>query len=185
MHFRYFEISFFEHKNESNSISSFISGGGFTTSVICAEDILLQWFLDKQTPILLRCLRNIHEKCSRKKSWFFLDIDWTEGNHSWILFSSIDFIHSQLSTWMAQEFIPKNIKEFSSKTFWNDAFEKSSKPFDWYGDWHDMNNIISHYLKHEHKILIVGCGNSSLGQQLYFLDHFQFSWIGTTMAIRT
>lgn len=86
---------------------------------------------------------------------------------------------------MAQEFIPKNIKEFSSKTFWNDAFEKSSKPFDWYGDWHDMNNIISHYLKHEHKILIVGCGNSSLGQQLYFLDHFQFSWIGTTMAIRT
>ncbi|KAK8790051.1 hypothetical protein WA158_006831 [Blastocystis sp. Blastoise] len=68
---------------------------------------------------------------------------------------------------MATELIPNKITDFATKSFWNSAFMFMEDSFDWYGDWEDMKEIISPYMSRQHKILMVGCGNSNLSEQLY------------------
>ncbi|GAM21347.1 hypothetical protein SAMD00019534_045220, partial [Acytostelium subglobosum LB1] len=61
------------------------------------------------------------------------------------------------------------IKEFGDKEYWDERYEKDKKGrphFDWYHGWYTLEPFLSKYLKREDCIMMLGCGNSKLGEDL-------------------
>jgi len=63
--------------------------------------------------------------------------------------------------------LPKSREEFASKTYWDDFFRKRKDAFEWYGEYSDLCGVIHSYCKTNHKILMAGCGNSKLSEDMY------------------
>lgn len=65
--------------------------------------------------------------------------------------------------------LPKNITEFHDKEYWNNFFkEQNSKPFEWYAEWNSLDKYLQKNIKKGEKILIIGCGNSRLSNDMYY-----------------
>lgn len=56
---------------------------------------------------------------------------------------------------------------YASKDFWNKRFESTSGNFDWYVDWKQLKKYYLPILTESSQILMVGCGNSKLSDQMY------------------
>ena len=66
--------------------------------------------------------------------------------------------------------LPKSsVQEFQLKDYWDKFFTKRSSAFEWYGEYIDLCHIFHKYLKPSSHILMAGCGNSRLSEDLY--DH--------------
>ncbi|GBM70722.1 Methyltransferase-like protein 13 [Araneus ventricosus] len=66
------------------------------------------------------------------------------------------------------DLLPKDHKDFGSKDYWNEFFSKQkSQPFEWYGEYDSLSEILDKYIHPRDKVLIVGCGNSKLSADLY------------------
>ncbi|KAM3619657.1 uncharacterized protein V6R79_011431 [Siganus canaliculatus] len=64
--------------------------------------------------------------------------------------------------------LPRTAEEFSSAEYWERFFKKrGEKAFEWYGDYNKLCGVLHKYIKIQHKVLVVGCGNSELSEQLY------------------
>ncbi|CAN7993928.1 unnamed protein product [Ixodes hexagonus] len=64
--------------------------------------------------------------------------------------------------------LPKTSTEFASEKYWNEFFQKRGKAaFEWYGEYWQLCGTLYKYLKKSDKLLVVGCGNSSLSADLY------------------
>lgn len=63
--------------------------------------------------------------------------------------------------------LPRTHAEFQVKEYWDSFFTKRSKAFEWYGEYADLCHVLHKYLKPGSRILVVGCGNSKLSEQLY------------------
>ncbi|XP_062857364.1 eEF1A lysine and N-terminal methyltransferase [Trichomycterus rosablanca] len=64
--------------------------------------------------------------------------------------------------------LPKSVEEFSSADYWERFFRKrGEKVFEWYGDYNSLCGVLHKYIKPRDKVLVVGCGNSELSEQLY------------------
>ena len=63
--------------------------------------------------------------------------------------------------------LPRSHGEFQNKDYWDSFFSKRSSPFEWYGEYQDLCHILHKYMKPAAKILVVGCGNSKLSEDLY------------------
>lgn len=63
--------------------------------------------------------------------------------------------------------LPKTKEEFSSKLYWDKFFKEYKDSFEWYGDYDDIKSILLPLIKPEDKLLIIGCGNSTLSVDLY------------------
>ncbi|XP_018578007.1 methyltransferase-like protein 13 [Anoplophora glabripennis] len=64
--------------------------------------------------------------------------------------------------------LPKSKEEFSQKEYWDTFFKKrGSKAFEWYGEYPDLSSDLHKYIKTQDNVLISGCGNSTLGRDLY------------------
>uniref|UniRef100_A0A3Q3VYE2 eEF1A lysine and N-terminal methyltransferase n=1 Tax=Mola mola TaxID=94237 RepID=A0A3Q3VYE2_MOLML len=64
--------------------------------------------------------------------------------------------------------LPRTAEEFSSAEYWERFFKKrGEKSFEWYGDYNKLCGVLHKYIKVQHKVLVVGCGNSELSEQLY------------------
>lgn len=64
--------------------------------------------------------------------------------------------------------LPKHNVQFSDSNYWDTFFEKRGcHPFEWYGDYRELCSVLHKYIKQTDKILVVGCGNSSLSAVLY------------------
>ena len=57
-------------------------------------------------------------------------------------------------------------EKYSSVEYWNDRFSKE-KEYDWIGDYEILKDVIRKNLKKHDRILMVGCGNSKLSEQMY------------------
>lgn len=78
---------------------------------------------------------------------------------------------------------PKNIEDYNKKEFWDSAFQKYKSNYDWYGEYDDFQKYFATYMRKTDRILLVGCGNSTLGEKLCGLqDGFN---VGTTTDIKT
>ena len=78
---------------------------------------------------------------------------------------------------------PKNIEDYNKREFWEEAFQKYKSNYDWYGKYEDFQTYFSKYMKKTDRILMVGCGNSTLGEKLYGLPFFLYHSIGMIMDI--
>ncbi|XP_004626861.1 methyltransferase-like protein 13 [Octodon degus] len=64
--------------------------------------------------------------------------------------------------------LPKSSKEFGSVDYWEKFFQQRGKQaFEWYGTYLDLCGVLHKYIKPKEKVLVVGCGNSELSEQLY------------------
>ncbi|OMJ30127.1 Methyltransferase-like protein 13 [Smittium culicis] len=65
--------------------------------------------------------------------------------------------------------LPKDNTEYSTKKYWDERYEKGSHDvvFDWFKTYSDIKDLINTYIKKDAKILMLGCGNSSLSEDMY------------------
>lgn len=64
--------------------------------------------------------------------------------------------------------LPKSSKEFGSVDYWEKFFQqRGKKAFEWYGTYLELCGVLHKYIKPREKVLVVGCGNSELSEQLY------------------
>lgn len=63
--------------------------------------------------------------------------------------------------------LPRSHEQFQLKQYWDKFFTRRDSPFEWYGEYTDLCHVIHRYVKPGNKILVVGCGNSKLSEQLY------------------
>ncbi|XP_069121308.1 eEF1A lysine and N-terminal methyltransferase-like [Argopecten irradians] len=64
--------------------------------------------------------------------------------------------------------LPRNHSEFHSPQYWDQFFQKrGTKAFEWYGEYPELCGILHKYIKPADKLLMVGCGNSQLSENLY------------------
>nr|SVE93507.1 EOG090X02SD [Scapholeberis mucronata] len=64
--------------------------------------------------------------------------------------------------------LPKSSSEFSQQDYWDKFFKtRGKKAFEWYGTYHQLCGVLHKYINPRDHILIGGCGNSTLGADLY------------------
>ncbi|CAF3414947.1 unnamed protein product [Rotaria sp. Silwood1] len=64
--------------------------------------------------------------------------------------------------------LPKAVDEFRSRDYWDQFFDKVGREaFEWYSDFIDLANILCKYIKSRDEVLVIGCGNSTLSNDLY------------------
>lgn len=68
--------------------------------------------------------------------------------------------------------LPKSREEFSQKEYWDSFFKKrGNQAFEWYGEYPELCEHLHKYIKVKDDVLIVGCGNSTLGNDLYDIGY--------------
>lgn len=65
------------------------------------------------------------------------------------------------------EEIKKGNPSYSKKEFWNDRFQNTSGNFDWYAEWDQLKQFYKPLITEASKILMVGCGNSKMSNQMF------------------
>ncbi|XP_062437732.1 eEF1A lysine and N-terminal methyltransferase isoform X2 [Rhea pennata] len=64
--------------------------------------------------------------------------------------------------------LPRSPREFGSAGYWARFFrQRGERPFEWYGALPELRAALRRYLRPRDKVLVVGCGNSELSEQLY------------------
>ncbi|XP_041791775.1 eEF1A lysine and N-terminal methyltransferase isoform X1 [Chelmon rostratus] len=82
--------------------------------------------------------------------------------------------------------LPRTSEEFSSAEYWERFFKKrGDKAFEWYGDYNKLCGVLHKYIKVQHKVLVVGCGNSELSEQLYDVGYKHLTNIDISETVVT
>jgi len=63
--------------------------------------------------------------------------------------------------------LPKRGTDFAKKDYWTEFFDKRKDPFEWYGSYLELSEYFMKYVKQNDEILMVGCGNSELSDELH------------------
>ncbi|XP_076093580.1 eEF1A lysine and N-terminal methyltransferase-like [Mytilus galloprovincialis] len=64
--------------------------------------------------------------------------------------------------------LPQSHTEFHSPEYWDNFFKKrGTKAFEWYGEYPELCGVLHKYIKPKDKLLVVGCGNSVISENLY------------------
>nr|XP_055041846.1 eEF1A lysine and N-terminal methyltransferase [Misgurnus anguillicaudatus] len=80
--------------------------------------------------------------------------------------------------------LPRTAEEFSSADYWERFFRKrGEKAFEWYGDYNSLCGVLHKYIKPRDKVLVVGCGNSELSEQLYDVGYHQLTNIDISETV--
>lgn len=82
--------------------------------------------------------------------------------------------------------LPRTSDEFSSAEYWERFFKRrGEKAFEWYGDYNKLCGVLHKYIKVQHKVLVVGCGNSELSEQLYDVGYKHLTNIDISETVVT
>ncbi|XP_061439972.1 eEF1A lysine and N-terminal methyltransferase [Rhineura floridana] len=66
------------------------------------------------------------------------------------------------------QLLPRRVRDFASSDYWERFFrERGGRAFEWYREWKELRTLLGRYLRPRDSILVVGCGNSELSEQLY------------------
>merc|ERR1712070_79338 len=57
--------------------------------------------------------------------------------------------------------------QYGQLSYWEDRYTNDKEVFDWYQRYEGIKDIIAAYVSYEAKVLMVGCGNSRLSEEMY------------------
>lgn len=57
--------------------------------------------------------------------------------------------------------------QYGKAEYWNQRYEKDSEPFEWYQSYEGMEETLASFLTQDSKVLVPGCGNSRLSEEIY------------------
>lgn len=84
------------------------------------------------------------------------------------------------------DLLPRTAVEFSSAEYWERFFKKrGEKAFEWYGDYNKLCGVLHKYIKVQDKVLVVGCGNSELSEQMYDVGYKRLTNIDISETVVT
>ncbi len=97
---------------------------------------------------------------------------YTLAKTTWAVCSSISKTPSNhLLTSIMIKIDDRDNGKYASVEYWNDRY-KTEREYDWLGDYNRFKHLINKYVDNKQaKILMVGCGNSTLSQSM-FLDGY-------------
>ncbi|KAM3876089.1 eEF1A lysine and N-terminal methyltransferase [Diretmus argenteus] len=82
--------------------------------------------------------------------------------------------------------LPRSAEEFSSAEYWERFFKKrGEKAFEWYGDYNKLCGVLHKYIKPKDKVLVVGCGNSELSEQMFDVGYKHLTNIDISETVVT
>ncbi|XP_034565871.1 eEF1A lysine and N-terminal methyltransferase [Notolabrus celidotus] len=82
--------------------------------------------------------------------------------------------------------LPRSAEEFSSAEYWEKFFKKrGERAFEWYGDYNSLCGVLHRYIKVPDQVLVVGCGNSELSEQLYDVGYKHLTNIDISETVVT
>jgi ubiquinone/menaquinone biosynthesis C-methylase UbiE len=64
-----------------------------------------------------------------------------------------------------------NPQGYAKKEYWNERFNNTDSNFDWYADWEQLSKYFIPILIPDSKILMVGCGNSKMSNQMFLSNY--------------
>ena len=59
------------------------------------------------------------------------------------------------------------MSQYGSVEYWNERYAKDGDCFEWYNQYSSFKDHIAKYVKKEDKILVIGCGDSNLSEDMY------------------
>ncbi|GMI28519.1 hypothetical protein TeGR_g258 [Tetraparma gracilis] len=57
--------------------------------------------------------------------------------------------------------------QYGKTAYWDERYTKDPEPFDWYQRYSGIRELIAQYIKKEDNVLVAGCGNSRLSEDMY------------------
>ena len=57
--------------------------------------------------------------------------------------------------------------QYGKASYWDERYTKVPEPFDWYQRYSGVKDLIQQYVKRTDHILMLGCGNSRLSEDMY------------------
>lgn len=57
--------------------------------------------------------------------------------------------------------------QYGRAQYWDDRYTRDPEPFDWYQRWDGLKDVLTDVLAPEANVLVIGCGNSRLSEELY------------------
>lgn len=57
--------------------------------------------------------------------------------------------------------------QYGKTSYWDERYTKDPEPFDWYQRYSGIQELIQKYIKKDDSILMSGCGNSRLSEDMY------------------
>ena len=57
--------------------------------------------------------------------------------------------------------------QYGKTAYWDERYTKDPEPFDWYQRYSGIKDLIAQYVKKSDNILMAGCGNSRLSEDMY------------------
>jgi len=67
------------------------------------------------------------------------------------------------------DILPEKNEEYKTKEYWEKRYEKEPETttFEWFKGWPELKDTLTEYLSKEDIILMLGCGNSKLSEDMY------------------
>nr|BAN21077.1 conserved hypothetical protein [Riptortus pedestris] len=80
--------------------------------------------------------------------------------------------------------LPKSSFEFSKADYWEAFFKhRGNRTFEWYGEYPELCSYLHKYIKTKDKILVTGCGNSKISEDLYDVGYRQITNIDISKLV--
>jgi len=73
--------------------------------------------------------------------------------------------------------------QYGRSQYWDDRYTRDPEPFDWYQRWDGLKDVLKDILQPAHSILVLGCGNSRLSEELFDEGYTNITNIDISMVV--